>query len=543
MSTLLGWQNLVGGVIDVGANVAMAAGYVDATTQLQSRRSEPSNNAYEGAVHDRIYTASRWMTSELSADSDLELDRKTIIKRTRSMMRNDVSGGGVDEQKDLVVGTGFTPSAEIRPKKGMITAAQADLWNEELDEVYEAWHEQAGVSGNDSLWEMSRLIAGIHEFDGESLTLFSALPREGAIPLAMEVIDCDRLQTPPEKAGDKFCRMGIQYNSNGNGQIIGYWIQKSHPGDTKDINLTFEMYPPERVCHVFEKWFAGQSRGLPAMARILLRLKNREDLDEAQIIAAQIKACFAAFVKQSVAANPSLDATGLMNSLATGWSADGTITGDIRPGTIQKLGAGQEMVFANPNPGGDSVVQTSEQNDRRMAVGINRPYEMLAKDWRGVSFAGGRIVLSGAKLQTETKQERIDTRWLRRVWRKVVDYAVITGRCSIPGYLYRGREMYFRRHKWTPQAWQFSVAPGEEIGALLDAVHGNLIPQDEAIARYNGGKIKRVYADRAVERQMERDLDIVPPDVAQATANATRASQSKSTTPTPQDRQKQTEQQ
>jgi len=146
------------------------------------------------------------------------------------------------------------------------------------------------------------------------------------------------------------------------------------------------------------------------------------------IIAAQIKACFAAFVKQVQQQQiPNLDVNELMNSLATGWDAEGNITGDIRPGTIQRLGAGQDMVFAEPAAGGDSVVTMGEQNDRRIAAGLNRPYEMFAKDWRGVSFAGGRIVLSGAKLATETKQERVSTRWLRRVWEKMVDWSVILG--------------------------------------------------------------------------------------------------------------------
>lgn len=522
MSTAPGWQSIIGGVCDVGANVAMAQGYREIEAVQPARRSGrsdgPRMSAYEGASNDRLYGA-RWMTSGLSADSDLEMDRDTLIKRTRSMMRNDVSGGGVDEQKDLVVGTGFTPQAEIREKKGLISPEDAELYNEEMEELYEAWHPHAGVTGNDSLWELSRLVSGIHEVDGESLTVFSA-DRDslGPVPLVLEVVDCDRLSTPPEKTGDKLCRMGIQYNEKG--RIVGYWIQDKHPGDGKDFSLHWTMYAPERVCHVFEKWFAGQSRGLPAMARILLRLKDREDLDEAQIIAAQIKACFAAFVKQTIQNNPGLDATGLMNSLATGWDAEGNITGDIRPGTIQKLGAGQEILFANPNSGGDSVVSMNEQNDRRMAAGINRPYEMFAKDWRGVSFAGGRIVLSGAKLATETKQERLSTRWLGRAWDKLVDYGVMLGKVSIPARLYAGREMYFRRHSWIPQAWPFSLTPGEEIDATLKAVDGNLLPKQVAMAAYNGGKIKKVFRARANERNQERDLNIVPPDTVKKEGGA-----------------------
>jgi capsid protein len=138
---------------------------------------------------------------------------------------------------------------------------------------------------------------------------------------------------------------------------------------------------------------------------------------------------------------------------------------------------------------------------------------MMAKDWRGVSFAGGRIVLSGAKMATETKQERLATRWLRRAWEKMVDYAVITGRCSIPARLYAGREMFFRRHTWIPQAWAFSVSPLEEVQTVLAAVNGNLVPKQKAIAAYNGGKWKKVSVERRDERTTEREYKIIPPDV------------------------------
>ena len=507
MSTALGWQNRFGGVIDVGANVDVKGGFYEVPLPT------PRMEGFEGASFDRVHgSGAQWMTSQLPTDSILEIDRDTLVARSRANMRNDPAGGGVDEQKDLVVGTGFTPQAGIRSAAGMISEKQAEQWNTELEEIYEEWCEYAGVTGNDSLWELCRLVSGLHEVDGESVTILGALPSDNTrMPLAVDVIDSDRLRTPPEKMGDKLCHMGIQYDSNG--RILGYWIQKQHPFDPKNIDLQFEFFTPDRVIHIFEKWFANQSRGLPAMARTLLRLKDRDDLDEAMIIAAQIKACFAAFVKQVQQQQiPNLDVNELMNSLATGWDAEGNITGDIRPGTIQRLGAGQDMVFAEPAAGGDSVVTMGEQNDRRIAAGLNRPYEMFAKDWRGVSFAGGRIVLSGAKLATETKQERVSTRWLRRVWEKMVDWSVILGLTTIPAALFNQRPMYFRRHSWIPQQWPFSISPLEEVTATLRAVDGNLTSKREAIARYNGGKWKKIVAERAEERRMEREQEIIPPD-------------------------------
>lgn len=476
----------------------------------------PQNHAWEGAEPGREH-GGNWMTSNLSPDGDLELDREKVNQRSRYIYRNVAGGGAVDKRKDLVVGTGFTPEAMIEPvnRRGVvITQNQADTYNEELEEVYEEWNPHAGVTGNDTLLESCRLIEGHHCFDGESITILSDIYNpDSPIPFAIEVVNPTRMSTPPEKTGDPNCVMGVQYDAR-RARILGYWIQDQDPGDLRSPGLTWTYYDASRIVHVFEKMFAGQTRGLAWMARALLQMVNGKDLEEAGIIQAQVQTCYTHYItqKSGLGLNPQQAAERDANRKR----ARRILEKDITPGTRVFLGEDQEMVSAPPPNGMTAVESLLKLNDRRIATALNMAYEMLANDWSGVSFAGGRIILSGCKLDTESRQERIATRWCRPIWHWMVDEAVLFRLTSIPAYLYNKRPFYYRRHLWIPQAWQFSISPGEEIEAKLKAVNGNITTKSQVAAEYNGGKWKRVSKLRMLEVKAEKAGEIVPPDVLQA---------------------------
>lgn len=476
--------------------------------QSKLERLDAQNHAYEGAAGDRV-NGGMWPISRQSTDSDLELDFDELRQRSRFIARNDSAGGMIDQRKDLTVGTGFTYLPMIEPVKGYITETQADQYNDELMELSESVFYRIGVTGTQSLWNQSRLIEGHHGFDGESVTILSDLMPDDdkPIPFVTEVIDPMRMDTPPKKAGDPNCRMGVQYEDSG--RISGYWIQKRHPGETRDIDFDFEFYERRRVLHVFEPFFARQSRGLPWLVRNLNRLVDRKDLDQAGIVFAQIRACLMGFL-ESVNA-PGMDNTGDLQRWANDPKYLEQFVKTFVPGMITALPPNKKITFSEPPTGSDFTESLNRTNDHRIAVGMNEPYESVSRDWSQKSFAGGRIILSGLKNTVEVRQELQTEKWFTPIGNRMVDEAVLLGKCSIPPRLYEKRRMIFQRHVWLPPVWPFSVNPGEEIKALLTAVDGNLMTKAVAVARFTGGSWKRIKAIRAKEREDERQLNIVPP--------------------------------
>lgn len=507
------WSDRIGSFID-GA-VRMVSPHAGARRMLmrdhlraydRARRRDPERRqvsqklaaAEKGETRDRS-----WLSSNLSSDSELEEDLDTTRKRARSVYKNDSVGGAVDTRVNLVVSYGFAPQSSIVIREGYATEEQSELWNEQLEDVYKQLYPRISLSGRESLWDLLRLVERHHGFDGESFTILSddsSDPRK-PVPLTLEVIDPMRVETPPKKSGDPLCRMGIQYDKKK--RIVGYWVRKTHPGDTLEQSVEYDFIVADRMLHVFEKWCAGQSRGLPWLTRTLNRVQDTGDYDEATIIAAQIEACYAAFV---VSPTNALGAA-MQNSNET---INGKRWEDIRPGMFRYLDTGEDVRFGQPTRPGSTYEPFMQQQYRRMAAGMNFPYEMVAKNWAGLSFAAGRLSLADAKLFVRSQQKLLTERWLSRVWARMVWEAVVFGAVDIPPRLYFAKPWIFESHTWTPPKWPYALTPGEEVKAAVEEIDNNLATK-EAYIRENGGDPAEVRRIRKRERDEERAGNYEPP--------------------------------
>lgn len=484
-------------------------------TRKQFERSERYfARALESSENDRAREG-KWLGSRLSADAFLEEDLETTRQRSRELYRNDFVGGAIDSRVEHVVGTGFTVQARIKAKAGVITAEQAKALNEQLEEVYERVEPTACRSRKKSLWQKISLACRTVDADGECFVIFSDIGTADApIPLCVEVIDADRVETPPEMIMDPSVRMGIKYGKNK--EILGYYVRDNHPNDNKEFSLSYKMIPAWRVQHIFVEWFAGQSRGLPWMTRALNRAKDGKDLTEAGIIGAQVEACFAGFIKSK--SNPLSKAMG-----ATTSTDNGRRLQDVRPGSVNYIGTDDEIVFSSPNKA-NSVGTLQEYNNRTISAALNWPYEMLMKDWRGVSFAGGRIILNAAKISTKVRQKLIIESMLRPFWHRMVEEAVIVGAVDIDARVYRDNRHVFNRHVWAGPRWSYAINPAEETKARLMAVDGNLNTLANELAE-DQLDLEEVYAQRAIEREMERQSNIRPNSSAEADSKLQTAEQ------------------
>jgi len=476
--------------------------------RIAARRQFEVSEKYFGraleASEDNRHREGKWLGSRLSADAFLEEDLETARQRSRELYKNDFVGGAIDSRVEHVVGTGFKAQARIRDKAGVITKAQAKALNQQLEDVFDQFESVACRTRKKSLWEKVSLACRCVDSDGETFVVMSdSGTTESPIPLCVEVVDCDRVETPPEMIMDSTVRMGVKYGKNK--EILGYYIRDNHPNDNKEFSLKYTFVPAWRVLHVFVEWFAGQSRGLPWMTRALNRAKDGKDLTEAGIIGAQVEACFAGFVKSK--ANPVAKAIGAASSM------DGTKRiQEVRPGSINYIGSEDEIVFSAPNKA-NAVGTLQEYNNRTISAALNWPYEMLMKDWRGVSFAGGRIILNAAKISCKVRQKLIIQSLLRPIWNRVVEEAVIVGAVELDARTYRDNRHHFHRHNWSPPKWSYAINPAEEVKATILELDNNLTTLEEELGERQRD-LEEVFAQREIERAMARKMAIMPNDVA-----------------------------
>ena len=492
----------------------IAARHMFERLHLRARREDPQNSGggFKGADNDRLY-AHRWLMGRLSADSRLELDHEDLRLRSREIYVGHSAGGAVDSRTNNVVGCGFKPQAKIKPIAGVFTQAQADTVNEQLETLFARVQCKLDVDRQRSLWDDTRLVDRHFQVDGEGLAVLSDVGgADEEIPLAIEVVDPDRLETPPEHAGNPLVRMGVERNRKK--RIVAYWIRKTHPDDTKEVNLEYERVPAERVCHVYERWFAGQSRGLPCFTRVLSDLRNAADMEEASIIAAQMEACDAVFVTTKQGAGRAAVGNG------TETNSRGQRLKTFEPGSVNYVDDGSQVTHTAPQKTSGTFAPWMQWCYRRIAAGTNMIYEFFAKDWSGVSFAGGRLSLTEARLDAQARQKFLIDLFLSRVWERFVEEAVILGVVDIDARLFNARRGHFCEHAWIPPAFPYAINPQQEIDADVTAVDNNLDTLQNRLAM-RGLDISEVYEQREWERQQQRDRQIEPPDVAASAATPT----------------------
>ncbi len=136
---------------------------------------------------------------------------------------------------------------------------------------------------------------------------------------------------------------------------------------------------------------------------------------------------------------------------------------------------------------------------------------MLMKDWRGVSYSGGRLVLQGVKQDVMSRQKRLCESFLCRIWERMVEESVMLGKCSIPAALFIEWPEVFCRHKWMAPAWGFCINPVNEVQAAVLAKNENMITAAQTTAEYCGEDFETLVDERAAERELEREKKVIPP--------------------------------
>lgn len=447
----------------------------------------------------------RWLISRLSTDSQLEQDLETARDRSRELYQNDAIGGVIDGKVNHVIGCGHTPQARVKAGQS-IDETTAELLNEQLEQIYRDWSPRADISGRRSLWMLSRLAERHNLFDGESFTVLSDVGRaDKPIPLALQVIDPMRVSTPSREIANPLVRMGIQTNAAG--IVEGYWVRKVHPGDSKRLETGHDFIPADRMLHVFEPWYAEQSRGLPWLVRALNRAKDAKDYDEAAILGAQVEQCYAGFVKPPIGGNAFLSASAATSAT----SNSGRSLQDIVPGTLKYLEPGEEVVFGNPARPGNMFAPFMEWNYRRVAAAINWPYEMVVKNWNGLSFAAGRLVLTDAKKATEVGQQMMREMWFSRVWQRLVEESVILGIVDADPISYIASPLEFQRHTWIAPKWEYALNPGEEVDADISEISANLSTLEDKLGK-RGYDLEELIARRKREEKLLAEAGLSSPE-------------------------------
>lgn len=496
-----------------------------------------AGDAYEGASFKNRELA-MWDPPRRSADKDIIPQKASADARVRDMFRNDayVRGGSV-LHKDNIVGGQFMLNS--KPMVKLLTGKEDETLEEELQEELETKFNLLAESPDNWLdaqrintfTGLVRLAVAIYAGAGEVLSSVEWL-RDSAefrpFNTAIQMIDLDRLSTPPLLMGDRSIRGGVERNKFGAPQA--YHIRQAHPTDydTPDA-WTWKRVAARKpwgrmqMLHIYEQERPDQSRGISEMVTALKESRQTRDFREIVLQNAVVNATYAASIESELDTSAIFQRMGGGNlgedidQAVRGYMTSylGTVAqyigdkkqfqiGGVR---IPHLPPGSKLQLRPAGQGGPLGTEFEQSLLRYIAAALGVSYEQLSRDYTQTNYSSARAAMTETWKFMQARKKMCADRFASMIYRLWLEEALNKRAIESLPARFRGTNM-----DWLYQGQNLdAISNCEWIGASRGQID-ELKETQAAVLRlkYNlstdEDELSRLGKDwRAVKRQRKRE--------------------------------------
>ncbi|MFA5706178.1 MAG: phage portal protein [Candidatus Neomarinimicrobiota bacterium] len=426
--------------------------------------------------------------------------------------------GPISRIVNNVVGSGFQFQARIRATDDFaISEASSDKLNRSIERGYAKWCKESDQRLIHQFWTQLRQIEGALVRDGEVLVVGRQSNRPGRfIPYCQQVLEVDRLRTPPGEITNPRMRDGILYDSEGVPEI--YFILKRHPGDTltPGIGLRADDYEEipafwpngtRKVFYLFNPIRPEQLRGFSMFGPAL---KDMQDLDryrEAEIMAALEDACMTGIVKTD-------SASIFQDAYTQGLDANGNRIRihDFAPLKWHYLNPGEEASIHSPQRPNTAFGEFTEQLQMGPANALDIPTEVMTQNWHGLNYSNARTILLQLYMVCRIRQKYLIDYYASPTYECVLSDMVANGRVKADRF-YAYRDEYLA-HTWIApgQAW---VDPDRETSGIDRELNNNTENLARVWARKGEDWEEQLEIEARIlrkKKELEAKYDIIFPN-------------------------------
>lgn len=439
---------------------------------------------YEGAKTGR--RIDDWVTNGNSANAEIAGAGNRLRERARDLVRNNCyANKAIEVFVGNAIGTGIIPQA----KTG------SDRLDKQIMQAWEDWHQVCDLEQDLDFYGIQSLVARSIFESGECFVRFRDTSyNDSPIPLKLQVLEADFLDTSKSSmVAGNYIRQGIEFDQNN--RKAAYWLWQNHPGDNALVlnNLKSLRIPAEQILQVFRKSRPGQFRGVTAYAPSMVRMRDLDGYDDAELWRKKIEACFAAFVVQ----NSGADGPIVGNVVRKGTGKEPQKVEEFRPGMIEYLQPGEDIRFGNPNSDGNYESYERVQL-HAIAAGLGITYEQLTGDLSQVNYSSLRAgLLEFRRLIEMIRWQVFVPKLCTPIWRRFIERAYIAGQISKISY----------GVNWSPPKFEM-IDPLKDAQADTMMIRNGTLTLKEAIAR-QGYDPEQQLADIAETNSKLDQLSII----------------------------------
>lgn len=414
----------------------------------------PSARSFAGGGSGRRWTGFADMPSAVSA---MLASGGTLARRARGLVANNAhAASAVEAWVSALVGTGLKVQSRA-PGLG-------------LD--FEAWTDDADADELTDFYGLQASAVRSLVVSGESFALILA---DGHLRL-LDPEQVDRNVTQNTANGGCIVQ-GIEFDAGG--RRIAYHIRRDQPGMPFPVSYETVRVPAAQVLHLFKRIFPGQVRGITWFAPVLLRLADYDRAMDAQLQRQLVASLFAGFI---------------VDPKSTVENFDGTPNGlnlqvSLEPGTLNVLGAGQDIRFSEPAGLGNEVIDFLRITRDEIAAGLGIPAHVLSGDLTQANYSSLRAGLVEWRRRVEVLQHgMIVFQFCRPVWRNWLLLRALSGAKGMDGYF--ENPAAYEAARWITPRFDW-IDPLKDAEAEIAAIGAGLMSRRQAVAA-RGEDIERL---------------------------------------------------
>lgn len=405
---------------------------------------------FDGARRD--HRTAGWQATGASATAEIASSIKLLRDRSRQLHRDNPYA---KRMRSAFVAN--TVGAGVKP-----------LWDtDEAQVLWEEWTQQADADQITTLYGLQGLATSAQYESGEVFArIRPRTARDGLrVPLQVQLLEPDHLDMSrtEQLADGGFILCGIEFDAIGRRRA--YWLWPEHPGEVASITRArweSRRVPAASVIHLFTRTRPGQQLGVPELHASMLRMRDLDEFQDAELLKQKIAACFAVFLEQAG------DPTGLVDS-ANGKSKGGYDLEAIEPGMIERLQPGDKPHFAKPEIS-TAFGQFSKAHMQAVAVGGFSTYEQASGDLSEVNYSSIRAGMIEYRAMVEQwRWATFVPQFCAPIARAFATYALAAGLPALP-----------KVRDWTPPRVPW-VDPEKEIKAEILAIQYALKSHRESL--------------------------------------------------------------
>lgn len=432
--------------------------------------------SYEGASHGP--RTQKWQTTNANINSLLASNLNELRRRSRDMVRNNAyAANAVESIVANCIGTGIKPQS----------IAKDDTFRKNIQELWLKWTDEADFDNLTDFYGLQALILKSVIEGGECFVRFIKNKNK----FQLQVLESEYLDSSKDMQfgkGNKIIN-GIEFDKSG--RRVAYYLFKEHPGSTNLQSFDSMRVDAKEILHIYKPIRPGQIRGEPWISNVLLKLRELDQYEDAELVRKKTSAMFAAFVTRM---DPESRLFNEEEELGKGLSG-------LEPGTLQYLDPGEDVKFSAPADVGNTYEAFLKQQLRAVAIGMGITYEQLTGDLSNVNYSSIRAGLVEFRRRIAMLQHHVMVyQFCRPVWLEFIKFMVLFNKTETP------KDPSFADVKWIPQGFSW-VDPQKEQQAQKEAVRCGFKSRSEVVSEL-GYDIEEVDAEIASDMNRAHKLGL-----------------------------------